>query len=587
MALSAFGRPAQVRQNDTLKAEYVRLEAENAAADYSLTDRYMLLRHAERLNPSNVFIAGAAAEYEIYLDLALNPGPAMPSYGKLQRRFYAKPGVAPYADTYARLVDLLEQHDDAIAMWELLDSLQPSRTDPAMYLARELTNKGSLQNDTAAILRAIAIYDRLQRTQPANIAISTPKVLASHMLGDTAACLSEIMRIRREAPADRRVLVTTSRLYRIFDLPDSAAVILEEAGRLYPDDGLVSSERARFFHDTGDSVNYRREVFKAIESTGLDFDQKFELFGIFLGNAVMDSVEHPDVARLFAVFQETNPGEPNLHRIYGEYLVHKNNFAGAAEQYRYARDLDPTDRDVWDNYLMALAQTGDSDVIHNEAHQAAERFRSDLYAALLAASASYTRDNYPEAIAVLDSVVFLPTHSRSAVGHVYALKGDIYSRIEMTDSALVNYERAIAADADNHMALNNAAYFMAVKERDLPRAEIYASIACAAEPENATFLDTYAWVLFKRREYARALEMINRTLAVIEQGAEAAEESGEQSDGEEEGNSNFDIYSHAGDIFFMSGQPDKAVEYWQKALELNPDDELVARKVANRAYYYE
>ena len=64
------------------------------------------------------------------------------------------------------------------------------------------------------------------------------------------------------------------------------------------------------------------------------------------------------------------------------------------------------------------------------------------------------------------------------------------------------------------MALNNAAYFMAEEDRTLGRAELYASIAVAAEPENSTFLDTYAWVMFKKRDYQRAKELIDQALSI-------------------------------------------------------------------------
>ena len=36
----------------------------------------------------------------------------------------------------------------------------------------------------------------------------------------------------------------------------------------------------------------------------------------------------------------------------------------------------------------------------------------------------------------------------------------------------------------------------------------------------------------------------------------------------------------------MVGEPDAAVENWQKALELRPDDELIAKKVEFKTYFY-
>ncbi len=91
--------------------------------------------------------------------------------------------------------------------------------------------------------------------------------------------------------------------------------------------------------------------------------------------------------------------------------------------------------------------------------------------------------------------------------------------------------------------------------------------ATAAEPENATSLDTYAWVLFKRKDYAKAREVIDRTLELTDERSE-------------------EILEHAGDIYFMDGEPDEAVELWKEALELAPDNKLLEKKVKHKTYFF-
>ena len=48
-----------------------------------------------------------------------------------------------------------------------------------------------------------------------------------------------------------------------------------------------------------------------------------------------------------------------------------------------------------------------------------------------------------------------------------------------------------------------------------------------------------------------------------------------------------EVLEHAGDIYFMSGFPQQAVEFWQRALRLDPGNELLQRKVSNKTYFYE
>ena len=118
------------------------------------------------------------------------------------------------------------------------------------------------------------------------------------------------------------------------------------------------------------------------------------------------------------------------------------------------------------------------------------------------------------------------------------------------------------------MALNNYAYFLAVEGIELDKAERLSARAVKYEPENATYLDTYAWVYFKKGEYSLALTYIKAAFAYSE-GEESAE-----------------LYEHYGDILFMNGMHEEALPNWEKALELNPDSEILQRKVTHKTFFF-
>ena len=48
-----------------------------------------------------------------------------------------------------------------------------------------------------------------------------------------------------------------------------------------------------------------------------------------------------------------------------------------------------------------------------------------------------------------------------------------------------------------------------------------------------------------------------------------------------------EILHHAGDIYFMNGMPEDALEFWEKALNLTPEDELLQRKVKHKTFFFE
>ena len=86
-----------------------------------------------------------------------------------------------------------------------------------------------------------------------------------------------------------------------------------------------------------------------------------------------------------------------------------------------------------------------------------------------------------------------------------------------------------------------------------------------AEPQNSTYLDTYAWILFRQERYEEAKIYIDQALA-------------------NDSTVSAVIVEHAGDIYMMTGNPDKALEYWQRALESDSENALLQRKIKLKKY---
>ena len=144
--------------------------------------------------------------------------------------------------------------------------------------------------------------------------------------------------------------------------------------------------------------------------------------------------------------------------------------------------------------------------------------------------------------------------------------GDTYSELGDSAKTVECYEKALEIDPVNSSALNNYAYYLAQRGQDLDRAERMAALAVKYEPENANFIDTYAWVFFAKKDYTKALLYIK----------DAVEK------GEDE-----HFLEHYGDILWFSDEKDAAVEQWSKALEMDSDNELLQRKVKDKTYYEE
>ena len=120
-------------------------------------------------------------------------------------------------------------------------------------------------------------------------------------------------------------------------------------------------------------------------------------------------------------------------------------------------------------------------------------------------------------------------------------------------------------NSSNIGALNNYAYYLSVERRNLDKAEEMSYKTVKAEPDNATYLDTYAWILFEKGNYAEARLYID----------DAMKSDGGKSDV---------IVEHCGVIFYLSGYGDKALEYWNQALMLGSKSRTLLEKIRMKKY---
>lgn len=105
------------------------------------------------------------------------------------------------------------------------------------------------------------------------------------------------------------------------------------------------------------------------------------------------------------------------------------------------------------------------------------------------------------------------------------------------------------------MVLNNYAYFLALAERDLERALAMAERAISLEQGNSTYLDTYAWILYRLGRYDEAKKAMQQALSLDRSESPT-------------------LQFHYGDILAARGEYFMAEIYWRKALEggyENPD----------------
>lgn len=148
------------------------------------------------------------------------------------------------------------------------------------------------------------------------------------------------------------------------------------------------------------------------------------------------------------------------------------------------------------------------------------------------------------------------------VSDLYSIMGEIYQSKNQMGEAFAAFDSCLQYKPDNVPTLNNYAYFLSLEGKDLDKAERMSAKAIAAEPKNATYLDTYAWVLYRMGRYADAKIYIDQTLKFSTDST---------SDGT--------LYVHAAEIYAALGDYRSAVGFCQQAVSHGGDAKAMERKI--------
>ncbi|MDE6323321.1 MAG: tetratricopeptide repeat protein [Paramuribaculum sp.] len=562
--IAAKPRVSEARR-DALKSDYIFLEALNYQATNRQDAYYSLIDRAYELNPSDPYVGFQkglktifeadtdSAQYVVGLDL-------------MKRYVDGAPDDIYNALAYARIASTIGDNGRALATWEKLYNLNPDRIEVIGMYADVLSQTGISDN----IRKAIGIYDDIDHSEGITPQTATRKMRLYNQLGDTAAVKAEMKSLLESSPASSEYATLAGGVYMEMGDRDSALVFFDRAVDLDPSSGTARYQRALYYDAIGDSARYDSELFQALQLPDLDLQPKLGMLYDYVSKLYSDSIQQPRIESMFQSLISQYPHDASVRNLYGDYLITVGRYAPAAEQVSYALDSDPSDPKRW-QVLGSLYYSLDQFENALNTAERAIRYHSDIPAIYTLASSALIRlEDYDGALhylrrglaeadsADLDQLSELNT----AVGDVYYTKGD-------PDSAMVYYAKALEYNPDNLTALNNCAYHLACLDRDLDKALEMIERVVSANPESATSLDTYAWVLFKRKDYAKAREAIDGAMANDENPDSSAE-----------------IYNHAGDIYFMDGHPEQALEFWKRALRLRPDDDLLRRKVKHKTFFY-
>lgn len=540
------------------KYDYFFLEAMRMKGKNEYDAAFGLLQHCLDINPT-----ASSALYEIsqyYMFLRQVP----------QGQVALEQAVAFAPDNYwysQGLVSLYQQQnelDKAAALLEKMVTRFSSKQDPLFSLL-DIYSRQEKYNDV------ISTLNRLEKRLGKNEQLSMEKFRIYLQMKDDKKAFQEIESLVQEYPMDMRYLVILGDVYLQNGKKQEAYDAYQKVLAVEPDNPMALFSMASYYEQTGQKELYQQQLDTLLLNKKVTSDTKISVMRqVIAENEQSSAKDSTQVIALFDRMMKQDMDDPQIPMLYSQYLLSKNMEQEAVPVLEQVVDLDPTNKAARLMLVSAAVKKEDYKQIIKVCEPGIEATPDALELYYYLAIAYHQAEQGDSVLSVCNRALehITPDTRKEVISDFYSIMGDIYHTKKQMTEAYAAYDSALVYNPSNIGALNNYAYYLSVERRDLDKAEEMSYKTVKAEPNNSTYLDTYAWILFEKGNYAEARIYIDN----------AMKNDGEKSDV---------IVEHCGDIYFMTGDAEGALKYWKKALEMGSESKTLKQKIEKKKYIAE
>ncbi len=463
------------------------------------------------------------------------------------------------------LGDLYQQNKDipkAIHVYESLVAKFPDNDEFIYILAQLYHNDKQFSN-------AIDTYSKLEKNIGINEVISTNKEKIYLEMGKEGLAYKEIEKLIDDNPYETRYYGFLGDLYLFNKDYQKAEQSYRKILELDENNGMGYFSVANIKLQQKDTVAFFSNFEKGLQDKNLALEVKFKrLLPILMGKEFSSLDDRAIITNLFSKLTNVHNDDARSYIYYANYLQNNNKKEEALVQYKNALNIDKSNPAVWQDMFLLEIGLGKFDNLYKDATEVLILFPDEPLFNLFYSMAALQNGEFQNAKDKLLKGLRHVGENINLKGQFFAYLGDVEHSLNNTSEAFKYYGKALEIDENNVVVLNNYSYYLSEENQELERAEKMIAKCIELEPGNSTYLDTYAWVLFKRGRFFEAKYIIER----------AMDNGGDLSDV---------IVEHYGDILSKNNDLDAALIQWEKALKLGSNSDILKRKIELQSYVEE
>jgi tetratricopeptide (TPR) repeat protein len=299
-----------------------------------------------------------------------------------------------------------------------------------------------------------------------------------------------------------------------------------------------------------------------VRSDEIRKENKIALLANLMDNQDLLNAKASEFELILKIFEDLNKEDPVIVLLRPDLYEKTGQNDKAIERLEEIIKENSNNYYAWEKLLLLYSDMQDYDKLLIRGEECATKFNMSFLAKVLYASAAIEKGKYDIAGEELAKAKILAGDQKQMQIQVMSMEADLYYREKEYDKCYEKFREALKIDPQDIIVLNNYAYYLAEQDRDLKNAEKMAAYVIEKEKDNSIYLDTYAWVLYKRGKVKEAVRIMEDIIS-----------KGEKDDAE--------WYEHLGYMMKALRKCEQAIEYWKRAMELDSTKSGLEEEIKN------
>lgn len=411
---------------------------------------------------------------------------------------------------------------------------------------------------------AIAVYDELEKSQGPYEELSFQKHELYMKLKQYEKAGLELEKLAVAFPEEPRYWGYAAQFYQQGGQEQKMLYALEQMKKADPNNGQVHFQLSQYYATKGDDAKSYEELRMAFETQDLSIDEKINVLLKYYRLIQVQSSYLNQAHELLDLTLKLHSTDAKIYSMYGDFLVYENRIDEAVAMYKKALNFDQTRVQIWDQIARLEGVLERFQDMQETCDKALELFPNQPEFYLFRGIANSRQGDHLKATEALEYGKELVVDNKPLLVEFYSTLGSSYNSLKNYTKSDESYEQCLTLDPDNAIVLNNYAYYLALRKAKLDKAIAMAKKCNEIQPNEISFQDTYAWVLFQSGNLQEALVWMEKVISSGKAGA--------------------DEYEHYGDILISANRKSEALTNWKIAKDKGSKSSTLNEKISTQRY---